>query len=132
MATPRNGAAPITADDYDIGLLLSFEGGFHHWRILLPFLPRADGAVAAGGLPTKATILLFEMEDLLLAFVLWEEPAPAKKLVDTTKQASSNVCLHTFRLSISQPAQNHSYRRVLSSNKCTPSSGHCLKILVPS
>ena len=91
VVTPSNGAAmgaaPITADDYDIGLLLGFEGGFHHWRILLPFLPWADEAVAAGGLPTKATIPLFEMEDLLLAFVLWEEAASAKKLVDTTFKA---------------------------------------------
>lgn len=90
VVTPSNGhgAAPITVNDYDIGLLLGFEGGFHHWRIFLPFLPWADEAVAAGSLPTKATIplLSFEMEDLLLAFVLWEAPAAAKKLVDTTSK----------------------------------------------
>ena len=60
MVTPANGnemalaAAPITADDCDIDLPLNFEGGFYHYRILMPFLPWADGVVAAGNRPTKA------------------------------------------------------------------------------
>ena len=85
-ATPANGAGPITANDYDIDLPLSFgwpfEGGFYHWRIFLPFLPWADEVVAAGNLPAKATIPLFEIEDLVLSFVVWE--TAAEKLVDTT------------------------------------------------
>ena len=53
---------------------------------MLPFLPWADEAVAAGSLPTKATIPLFEIEDLLLSFqfVVWEASAATKRLVDTT------------------------------------------------
>ena len=56
---------------------------------MLPFLPWADEAVAAGSLPTKATIPLFEIEDLLrmLSFVVWEASAATKKLVDTTFKA---------------------------------------------
>ena len=70
VVTPTNGAAPITVNDYDIDLPLSFEGGFYHYRILLPFLPWADEVVGAGNRPTKATIPLFEIEDLMLAFVV--------------------------------------------------------------
>ena len=51
---------------------------------MLPFLPWADEVVAAGNMPAKATILLFELEDLMLSFVVWETAAATKKLVDTT------------------------------------------------
>ena len=84
LVTPANCVDPITADDHDIGLSLSFEGGFYHWRILLPFLPWADEVAAAAATPTKATIPLFELEDLMLAFVLWETAATSKRLVDST------------------------------------------------
>ena len=65
----------IGVNDYDTHLPLGFEGGFYHRRILMPFLPWADAAMAAGGLPTKATIPLFEIEDLMLSFVVWETAA---------------------------------------------------------
>ena len=78
VVTPENGAGPITVNDYDINPPLGFEGGFSHLRMLLPFLPWADEAVAAGNLPTKATIPLFEIEGLMLSFVVWETAAAAK------------------------------------------------------
>lgn len=100
LVTPTNGAAPITADDYDIDLPLSFEGGFYHYRILLPFLPWADEVVAAGNRPTKATIPLFEIsiEDLMLAFVVWEPAATMKRLVDSTFKVGyiKRVLAHLF------------------------------------
>ena len=68
VGTPTNGAQPITVNDYDVDLSLSFEGEFYHWRILLPFLPWADEVVAVDNLPTKATIPLFELEGLMLSF----------------------------------------------------------------
>ena len=86
VVTPANGAAPITADEYDIDLPLRFEGGFYHYRISLPFLPWADGVVAAGNRPTKATIPLFEIEGRMLAFVVWEPAAAMKRLVDSTSK----------------------------------------------
>ena len=98
VVTPSNGAAPITVDDYDIDLVLGFEGEFHHWRILLPFLPWADGVVAAENRPTKATIPLFEIEDLMLAFVIWEPAATMKRLVDSTFKVGyiKRVLAHLF------------------------------------
>ena len=85
LVTPVNGAGPTTANDYDIGLPLCFEGGFYHRRILLPFLLWADGVVAAGDLPVncKATIPLFGIEGLMFSFVVWLTAAATKKLVGT-------------------------------------------------
>ena len=96
LVTPTNVAAPITADDYDVGLPLSFKGGFYHYRILLPFLPCADEVVAAGNRPTKAAIPLFEIEDLALAFVVWEPAATMKRLVDSTVGYIKRVLAHLF------------------------------------
>ena len=98
LVTPTNGADPITVADYDIDLPLSFEGGFYHYRILLPFLPWADEVVAAGHRPTKATIPLFEIEDLLLAFVVWDPAATMKRVVDSTFKVGyiKRVLAHLF------------------------------------
>ena len=67
---------------------------------MLPFLPWADEVVAAGHRPTKATIplALFEIEDLLLAFVVWEPAATMKRLVDSTFKVGyiKRVLAHLF------------------------------------
>ena len=65
---------------------------------MLPFLPWADEVVAAGNRPTKATIPLFEIEDLVLAFVVWDPAATMKRLVDSTFKVGyiKRVLAHLF------------------------------------
>ena len=78
LETPSNGANPITVADFDINLLLRFEGGFFmQFRALLtlPFLPWADEAVAAGTEPTYATISTSDIADLFLNFVSFNTAA---------------------------------------------------------
>ena len=54
LATPANGAGPITAAGFGIHLPLRFEGAFFmQFRSLLPFLPWADEVLAAGTEPQQ-------------------------------------------------------------------------------
>ena len=89
LETPSNGADPITAADFDINLLLRFEGGFYmQFRALLPFLPWADEVVAAGSEPTYSNISTFAIVDLLLNFVSFNTAALTRSPIDTTLKAT--------------------------------------------
>ena len=66
---PTNGTAPSGPQDFDIDLPLNFSKGELHWRHILPFLPWADGVVAAGARKIHSTVSFFEIEGPLLGVV---------------------------------------------------------------
>ena len=65
-AVQTDGVTPVLPANFDAHLTLVVSGPAYRWRSLLPFLPWADEAVAAGVSLSSATISYFELEALLL------------------------------------------------------------------